>query len=121
VWALCSALIWPNSDTGKSRPIIPWTVPIPLAFAQGQFESGIAAKVLNEFAAEPYPYLDEAARKKMNTGQLDLLRKFQEIAFDESAKMRCEESQRAEADNSEGPAEATDLQNDLFESSGNPF
>jgi hypothetical protein len=40
------------------------TIPIPLKFAKDQFESGIAVRLLNEFAADPYPYLDEATRKK---------------------------------------------------------
>jgi hypothetical protein len=53
-----------------------------LVFAKGQFESGVAAKLLIQFAADPYPFLDEAARKKMNTAHSDLLRKFTELAFD---------------------------------------
>jgi hypothetical protein len=97
------------------------TIPIPLTFAKGQFKSGVAARLLNEFAADPYPYLDVAARKKINMAQSDLLRKFQEIAFDESAQMRWEESQRAETDNREGPPTETDLQDELIEASGNPF
>ena len=45
-----------------------------------------------------------------------------ELAFDESAAMRWQESQPIETDNIDvGPATGTDLQNDLFEGSGNPF
>ena len=89
--------------------------------AKGQFESGVAARLLNEFAADPYPYLDEGAKKKMATAHSDLLRKFQEFAFDEEAEMRWQESQRAEAKNTdEGQAAETDLQNDLFEAAGDP-
>jgi hypothetical protein len=43
------------------------TIPVPLTFAKEHLESGVAARLLNEFAADPYPYFDEAARKKMNT------------------------------------------------------
>src|SRR5208282_2471989 len=32
------------------------TIPVPLVFAKGQFESGVAARLLNEFATDPYPY-----------------------------------------------------------------
>ena len=51
-----------------------------------------------------------------------LLRKFTELAFDEAAEMRWQESRPAEADNIDvGPATETDLQSDLMEPSGNPF
>jgi hypothetical protein len=56
------------------------------------------------------------------TAQSDLLRKFEEFAFDESAEARWRESQRAEADVAdEVSVSEPALQNDLFESSGNPF
>ena len=51
-----------------------------------------------------------------------LLGKFTELAFDEVAEMRWQESQPGEADNLDvGPATETDLQSDLIEASGNPF
>jgi hypothetical protein len=51
-----------------------------------------------------------------------LLRKFTDLAFDESAEMRWQESRPAEADNiAVGPATETELQSDLIEASGNPF
>ena len=51
-----------------------------------------------------------------------LLRKFTELAFDESAEMRWQESRPAEADNIDvGPATETDSQGDLIEASGDPF
>jgi hypothetical protein len=53
---------------------------------------------------------------------LPLLRKFTDLAFDESAEMRWRESQPTEADNMDvGPATETDLQSDLIEASRNPF
>lgn len=63
------------------------TIPVPLVFAKGEFESGLATKRLNEFVADPYPYLDEAAKKKMTTPHSDLLRKFTELALEESGEM----------------------------------
>ena len=91
-------------------------------FGKGQFESGLATKVLRNYATDPFPYLDEAGKKKMTAIHAALLRKFTELAFDESAAMRWEESQPTEADNIDvGPATGTDLENDLFEASGNPF
>jgi hypothetical protein len=51
-----------------------------------------------------------------------LLLKFTELAFDEAAEVRWQESRPAEADNMDvGPATGTDLQGDLMEASGNPF
>ena len=51
-----------------------------------------------------------------------LLGKFTELAFDEAAEARWQESGPAEADNMDvGPATETDLQSDLIEAPGNPF
>jgi len=48
--------------------------------------------------------------------------KFTDLAFDEWAEMRWQESRSTEADNMDvGPAIETDLQNDLIEASGNPL
>ena len=70
------------------------------------------------FAKDPFPFLDEAGKKKMLAAQSALLRK----ACDVSAEMRRQESQPAEADNIDvGPATEADLQADLIEASGNPF
>ncbi len=97
-------------------------IPVPFKFDKGQFESGVATKVLMEFAADPFPYLDEAMKRQMTAVNSDLLRKFTELAFDESAEMRWEESRPMEADNIDvGPAAGTELENDLFETSENPF
>jgi hypothetical protein len=95
---------------------------VALVFAKGQFESGVAATLLNEFAEDQYPYLDEAAKKKMTTAHSDLLRKFTELAFDESAETRGLESKRVETDNTDvGPGTEANAQTDLFESSRRPF
>jgi hypothetical protein len=69
------------------------------------------------------PFLDEAGKKKMVAAQSGLLRKFTELACDESAEMRWQDSQRpTEADNIDvGPTTEADLQSDLIEASGNPF
>ena len=51
-----------------------------------------------------------------------LLRKFTELAFDEAAEVRWEESRPMEAHNIDlGPATETEFQGDLMEASGNPF
>ena len=69
-----------------------------------------------------YSVLDEAEKKKMMAAHSDLLRKFTELGFDESAEARWQESRATEADNIDvGPATETDLQSDLIEVSGNPF
>ena len=77
---------------------------------------------MREFAQDPFPYLDEAEKKKMMAAHSELLRKFTELAFDEAAEMGWQESRPTEADNIDvGPATETDLQGDLMEASGDPF
>jgi hypothetical protein len=91
-------------------------IPMPFVFAPDYFQSGIAAKVLRLFAEEPLPYLDDEMKKKMATVQSDLLRKFTDIAFDESAKVRYQESHRAEDKNpGERPKLEMNWENDLFD------
>ncbi len=94
-------------------------IPVPFKFEKGHFENGVATKVLMEFATNPFPCLDETENKKMTEIQSDLLRKFTELAFDESAAMRWEESQD-DADNTEEEP-AVDAQGNLFDASDNPF
>jgi len=78
--------------------------------------------VLRDFAQDPFPYLDEAGKKTMIAAHGALLGKFTELAFDESAEMRRQESRPKEADNIDvGPGTETDLQNDLIEAPRNPF
>ena len=40
------------------------SIPVPLVFGKGQFESGVAAMMLREFAHDPFAYLDEAEIRK---------------------------------------------------------
>jgi hypothetical protein len=107
--------------------IITWgdviaAIPVPMVFAKRDFERGIAAKILNDFAENPAPYLDEETKKKLAAVNAMLLWKFTELAFDEMAETRWQESRPAEADNIDvGPLTEADLRGDLFESSGNPF
>jgi hypothetical protein len=97
-------------------------IPVPIVFPKGYFERGIAAKVLNDFAENPIPYLDEETKKKLVAVNAVLLRKFTELAFDEMAEVRWQESRPAEADNIDvGAVTEADLHGDLFESLGNPF
>jgi hypothetical protein len=97
-------------------------IPVPMVFAKGDFERGIAAKILNDFAENPTPYLDEETNKKLVAVNAMLLRKFSELAFDDMAEARWQESGLAEADNIDvGPLTAEDLQTALIESSDDPF
>ncbi len=76
----------------------------------------------SDYAADPFPFLDEAGKKKMTTAHSGLWRKLTDVAFDESAEARWQASQRTEAENIEmGPATEKELEIDLFESSENPF
>jgi len=97
-------------------------IPVPMVFAKGDFERGIAAKILNDFAENPTPYLDEETNKKLVAVNAMLLRKFSELAFDDMAEARWRESGLAEADNIDvGPLTAEDSQTALIESSDDPF
>lgn len=97
-------------------------IPVPMKFAKGDFESGVAVKILNDFAENPSPYLDEETKKKLAAVNSMLLRKFSELAFDDMAQVRWQESEQREADNIDvGPLTEADLQDDLLERSGNPF
>jgi hypothetical protein len=98
------------------------SIPVPWKFAKGDFESGLAAKVLRGFVADPVPVLSQEEKAQMTAAGSALLRKFTDLAFDESAAVRWQESQPTEADNIDvGPVTAADLQADLGEASGNPF
>jgi len=33
-------------------------IPVPMKFKKGDFQSGLAVKILNDFAENPFPYLD---------------------------------------------------------------
>ncbi|MGB7767975.1 MAG: hypothetical protein WBN22_03875 [Verrucomicrobiia bacterium] len=95
-------------------------IPVPMVFAKGHFESGVAAKLLNDFVENPFPYLDEATKKKMTAVHSALLRKFTELVFNETAAMRWQEAHESQADNTDvGPV--TEAENNLFETSENPF
>jgi len=66
--------------------------------------------------------LSQEEKAKMTAANSALLRKFTDLAFDESATVRWEEAQPTEADSIDvGPLTGSDLQNDLIESSENPF
>ncbi len=73
------------------------TIPVPMVFGKGHFESGIAVKLLNDFAENPSPYLDEKGIKKMLGVQSDLQRKFVELALDDAAEVRWQESFAADS------------------------
>lgn len=97
-------------------------VPVPMIFGKHDFERGLAAKILNDFAENPFPYLDEETKKKMLAVNTMLLRQFSELACDEMAETRWRESRPTEADNIDvGPLTADDLQTSLYETSDNPF
>ena len=98
------------------------SIPIPLVFAKGNFESGVAAKLLAAYADDPLPYLDSETKKRLLAAHRMLWRKFEELAFDASAGLRWQESEAQEADNIDvGPVTEADLDGELFDTSGNPF
>jgi hypothetical protein len=72
-------------------------IPVPMVFAKGHFESGIAAKILNDFAEDPFPYLEKKGEKKMLEIQSDLQRNFIELALDDAAEVRWQESKQEDS------------------------
>ena len=97
-------------------------VPVPMKFAKGDFECGVAAKILGDYAENPAPYLDEDTNKKPGAAQRSLLRKFTELAFGELMEIRSRDERPTEADNIDvGPLTEADLQAAMFESSDDPF
>lgn len=98
------------------------SIPIPLVFGKGSFESGVAAKMLAEYAADPFPYLGPETKKKMMEPSRMMWRKFEELTFDGPATAHWQTVRPDEADNIDvGLVTETDFQDDLFEISNNPF
>jgi hypothetical protein len=98
------------------------SIPILLVFAKVNFESGVAAKFLAQYAADPLPYLDPETKKKLSAAYRVLWQKFEEFAFYASAGTRWQEAMSPEADNIDvGPLMEADLQPDIFKTSENPF
>ena len=97
-------------------------IPVPMLFGKGDFERGIAAKILNDYAENPTPYLDEELQKKLAAVQRALLRKFTDLAFGELMEIRSREERPTEAANIDvGPLTEADLQGDLLETTDDPF
>ena len=97
-------------------------IPVPMKFKKADFQSGLAVKILNDFAENPFPYLDTETKKTLLAVNTMLLRKFSELACDEMAQTRWREAQPAEADNIDvGPLTEAELQGDLLEVSDDPF
>jgi hypothetical protein len=75
------------------------SIPIPLRFGKGDFESGMAAKLLALYAEDPLPFLDSESKKKMAAAQRMLWLKFEELAFDAPAMAHWRKARPQEADN----------------------
>jgi hypothetical protein len=97
-------------------------IPIPFKFGKGDFEKGIAVRILSEYAENPNGYLDEAGKKKLTEADGALLQKFTDLAFDEAAEVRWREAQPDEADNIDvGPVTMDEIQKHLFQDDEPPF
>jgi hypothetical protein len=57
------------------------SIPVPFVFDKSQFKSGLATNVLRDYAADPFPYLDEAAKKKMMAAHSNLSRPTSQCSF----------------------------------------
>jgi hypothetical protein len=98
------------------------SIPIPLVFGKGSFESGVAAKMLAEYAADPFPHLETETKKKMTDASRMMWQKFEELAFDSPVMTELQPVKIEEADNIDvGPLTEADLQDELFRPSDVPF
>ena len=97
-------------------------IPVPMLFGKGDFKRGIAAKILNDYAENPAPYLSDELQEKLAAVQRALLRKFTDLAFGELMEIRSREEWPTEADNIDvGPLTEADLQSELLQTSDDPF
>ena len=97
-------------------------IPIPLRFGKGDFETGLAAKLLALYAEDPLPFLDSESKKNLAAAQRMLWLKFEELAFDDPATAHWQEARPQEADNIDvGPLTEADLHDDLFRLENEPF
>jgi hypothetical protein len=94
-----------------------------MVFGKGDFERGVVAKILADYADNPLPYLSTEQENALKSVCSDLLRKFTELAFDDKAQLRWQEHELSiQADNLDvGKLTAADLQIDLLPVSENPF
>ena len=91
-------------------------------FGKGSFESGVASKMLAEYAADPFPYLGPETKKKMTEAYRMMWRKFEELAFDTPATAHWQTARIQQADNIDvGPVTSADIQDDLFRPPDAPF
>jgi hypothetical protein len=105
-----------------------FAIPVPLVFVfskhtlKASLKADWRQKVSRGFAEDPFAVLSKEEKAQMTAAHSALLRKFTDLAFDESAEVRWQESRPTEADNIDvRPTTETDLQNDLIDATGNPF
>ena len=98
------------------------SIPMPLRFGKGEFESGVAAKRLALYVADPLVFLEAESKQKMAAASRMLWFKFEELAFEAPATAHWREARSPEADNIDvGPVTEADLHNDLFRPAAEPF
>jgi hypothetical protein len=88
------------------------------------FPHQISAKIARGMGRKRLGFipLSKDEKTQITAAHSAVLRKLTDLAFDESAAVRLQESHGIEADNADVlPVTETVLQNDLFESSGNPL
>ena len=109
-------------DGKSSRLVTIASIPMPLRFGKGEFESGVAAKRLALYVADPLAFLEAESKQKMAAASRMLWFKFEELAFKAPATAHWREARSPEADNIDvGPVTEADLHNDLFRPAEEPF
>ena len=104
----------------RLKSIIAW-IPMPFRFRKGDFESGMAARVLKAYALSPKDYLEEREKTKIDDVARELWRRL-EYSLGENAESLVELRSRIAGDNSgDGPATADGLQSGLFDDPYIPF
>lgn len=97
-------------------------IPVPFIFGKGDFKGGVASRLLNLFAENPFLFFDDELKRKMAAVSRGVWLKFEGLAFDAAATARWQEARPQEADNIDvGPLVEADLYDDLFQPINEPF
>lgn len=96
-------------------------IPMPVRFAKGDFESGLAAQVLARYAENPKLYLDDRGKAKIDQVASELWRHLRK-ALEENTEALLKYQVNCLSDNfGDGPALPEGLQDDLFQNPDEPF
>ena len=104
----------------RLKNVIAW-IPMPFRFRKGDFQSGMAARVLKAYAQSPKSFVDERDRAKIDDVSGELWRRLEESLGENSETLMKLRSMRPGDNTGDGPASADGLQGDLYADPYIPF